>query len=189
MPVRWNPLPIVVRSGFAFRRVIRSASDTLFLSARIDEERNRKTLPLHSFNSRSNYCCHSRLRTVGRRIVEIVPRMLQCRRYNTDRIYREPGLWLWRLNPTDRNTRELLMMPIADVMREKSWARLWRRRLRVPSELQRFDNAERVPCDIMRNGCEHALRFTNLDDELYLLSNYNLFHTSHTHYDSHIFPS
>lgn len=63
-------------------------------------------------------------------------------------------------------------------MREKSRARLWRRRLRVPSELQRFDNAERVPCDIMRNGCEHGLRFTNLDDELYRLSsNYNLFHT------------
>lgn len=69
-------------------------------------------------------------------------------------------------------------------MREKSRARLWRRRLRVPSELQRFDNAERVPCDIMRNGFEHALRFTNLDDELYRLSsNYNL----STYYDSY-FP-
>lgn len=34
------------------------------------------------------------------------------------------------------------------------------------SELQRFDNAERVPRDIMRNGFEHALRFTNLDDQL-----------------------
>jgi len=69
-------------------------------------------------------------------------------------------------------------------MREKSRARLWRRRLRVPSELQRFDNpAERVPCDIMRNGCEHALRFTNLDDELYrrLSSNYkSLPHVSYT---------
>lgn len=54
------------------------------------------------------------------------------------------------------------------------------------SELQRFDNAERVPCDIMRNGFEHALRFTNLDDELYRLSsNYNLFHMIYTYYDSH----
>lgn len=35
------------------------------------------------------------------------------------------------------------------------------------SELQRFDNAERVPRDITRNGFEHALRSANLDDELY----------------------
>lgn len=53
------------------------------------------------------------------------------------------------------------------------------------SELQRFDNAEQVPRDITRNGFEHALRFANLDDELYRLSlNYNLFHASYTSYAS-----
>lgn len=47
-------------------------------------------------------------------------------------------------------------------------------------ELQRFDNAERVPCDIMRNGLEHALLFANLDDELYCLStNRNLSHATY----------
>jgi len=89
--VRWNSFPIVLRSGFTFRRVIRSAGYPHSLCSRKGEERNRKTLPLHSSNSRHNYCCHSLLRTVGWRIAEIVPRMLRCRHSHTACIYREPG--------------------------------------------------------------------------------------------------
>lgn len=138
--VRWNrPLPIVLSIRFTFRRIIRSARSTLLFSVRKDEERNRKTLPLHSSNSCHNYCCHSLLQTVGRRIAEIVPRMLRCRRFHTGRL--KSPLWPWRLNPTERNARELWHRS-RNTTREKSRAG-WRRQLWVPVNYNGL---------IMRNG-------------------------------------
>lgn len=110
-PVRWNPLPIVVRSGFAFRRVIRSASGTLFLSVRKDEERNRKILPLHSSNSRRNYRYHSLLRTVGASLrsfrgccgVALIPV-----------VFIKSPVVAVAFKSHRRNTCELLMTPIAE---------------------------------------------------------------------------
>jgi len=164
--VCWNrSLPIMLWSGFTFRRIIRSAPSTFLLSVRKDEERNRKNLPLHSSNSRHNYCCHSLLQTVrpahcwNRSVVS--PLSYQS---SEEPVVAFKSHW---------EKRAWVMTLIAEhyVREERDYG---------ASELQRFDNAERVSCDIMRNGFEHTLRFTNSDDELYSLSsNYNLFHTTY----------
>lgn len=68
-------LPILDRFRVSTDNSFRVPWYFLLRPVRREETAERiETLPLHSPNSHRNYCCHSLLQTVGRRIVEIVPR-------------------------------------------------------------------------------------------------------------------
>lgn len=110
--VRLDPLPIVFRSGFAFRRVIRSASGTLFLPVRKDEK-NRLYRYIHPTRAVITVATRCYGQSAGASLksfrgccsaVALIPVVF------IESLVARP----WRLNPTHRNTRELLMMPIAE---------------------------------------------------------------------------